>query len=43
MVFDWCRIREGVKQGRGREGGFGKVQAGDGGGLGRVRQGRAAC
>ena len=41
MVFDWCRIREGVKQGR--AGGFGKVQAGDGGGLGRVRQGRAAC
>ena len=38
MVFDWCRIREGVKQGR--AGGFGKVQAGDGGGLGRVRQGR---
>ena len=30
MVFDWCRNREGVKQGR--AGGLGKVQAGDGGG-----------
>ena len=43
--FGWYlgRIREGMKQGRGRAGGLGKVLAEEGGVLGRVRQGTAAC